>query len=624
MKYLRYPLIALLAGALVVASASIAWAAGGSISGTVRDGAGTPVQDAGLVLFTAGGDFIGDARSDASGAFSFGGIAATSYKIYVAGEWSGHVSEWYRDARDFSSAAVIDVADGQAVAGLDVVVSLPYSIDGRVEAADGEPIGQARVEVRGAVDGVLVADTSTGDDGTFLITNVPEGAYTLSASADGQGYLPGAYAGNPVEMGLGGSISGASIVLAPEPVFATVSGEVRLACDDGCSPRVQALTPEGDVVAEESFPAGGGSASFVLDELPPGDYILSARCTHCDPGYYGGTGVGDAQVVSLGAGERFDGVSIGLAHGTAVIEGTVRDNAGEPVAGARIDVYSPTSEIVRTVVADASGRYAADMLPSWEYSVRASDPSGELASRYYGLPPSGARQAAALLVSVPSGARRAGVDIVLPPVVAGLAGVIQNAVGQPAAGAWVTAFRDGDDVATAITDGSGRYRMGRLEAGSYQIRVDDPTGEYGFAWLADDASPIELAQGAMAALHGSLKPGRRPTAIAGATSPRRVSSGRRVQLMARLLPRTEGIPVRLMRRAWWGEDVMGTYTTDKQGRVRARIQVYQDLDLYWSFAGDERYRPSVSPTVRVRLSNSSPALANARSARRSGGRTARR
>lgn len=602
MKPLRILMAPALALLLVLVAAPAALAGSGSISGTVRDGSG-PVPGAVLTLFTAGGDYIADVSADGSGDFSFGGLAGGDYKLHVAGEMFGYVPEWYEDAPDFSSARRIAVPAGGTVGGLDVRVSAPYRIEGSVRTEDGQPITQARVEVRRSDTGEVVADTSTDDLGAFAIHNVPEGTYELWAGVDGGGFVPAAWEGNPAVIGPGGSVSGADIVLPAAPTRASVSGQVLLACSDGCTAKVYAVGPDGAVSAETHAVSSSGIAPFAFADLLPGGYRFVARCMHCDPGYYGGSSLQDAALLGLAAGDDVSGLVISLAHGSSTIEGTVRDAAGQPVAGATVEVFCPSGHRMRALTADAEGHFLAASLPSWEYTVRASDPEDQLETGYYGQPSESGRRGSPAQVSVPSGGSRAGVDITLYPVAAGVSGEVTKPDGSAAAGALVEVYSGTDVVARVDVDSNGRYRLGRLAPGTYRVKVSDPEGVYEPAWLAPADRPLELTDKAMAALHGALRPGRLASSLTWAARSRSVRRGSIATLVGRVRPGRSGVRVTLMRRASWGEHSIGTYTTDRRGRVRARIRVYQDLDLYWSWEGDARYLPSDSAVTRVRVSS---------------------
>ena len=74
---------------------------------------------------------------------------------------------------------------------LAVLVSVPSfaqfekgGIEGRIVSRSGRiPVPQAEITVRNATGDIL--QTESGDDGTFLISGIPAGDYTLVVSAPG-------------------------------------------------------------------------------------------------------------------------------------------------------------------------------------------------------------------------------------------------------------------------------------------------------------------------------------------------------------------------------------------------------------------------------------------------------
>ena len=59
---------------------------------------------------------------------------------------------------------------------------------------------------------------------------------------------------------------------------------------------------------------------------------------------------------------------------TGAISGAVVDPSGAAVSGATVQVTGEGTNISRSVVSDASGRYAVDLLPVGDYSVKVSNP----------------------------------------------------------------------------------------------------------------------------------------------------------------------------------------------------------------------------------------------------------
>ena len=118
-----------------VAGVDVSLARAASISGVVTDAAGVPLQ--GVYVYSAPGN--GYAYTAADGSYRIGGLSAGSYQIRFNGSGT-YLGEWFDDAAAQTSAAVIDVAAGEAVVGVDASLAKAGSICGVVTDAAGAPL----------------------------------------------------------------------------------------------------------------------------------------------------------------------------------------------------------------------------------------------------------------------------------------------------------------------------------------------------------------------------------------------------------------------------------------------------------------------------------------------------
>jgi len=158
------------------------------------------------------------------------------------------------------------------------------------------------------------------------------------------------------------------------------------------------------------------------------------------------------------------------ANDPGVITGTVVTPSGQPVGGALLAISGNKS--MRTVVADASGRFDAGRFKDGEYTIEVGK-SGYLTPEFRG--PSLIETAR--MVHIRPDAREHDVEVVLAKGGA-LAGAITDSDGEPFQGVLVRAMRlrqvGARTVATAagwprLTDERGRYRIFGLPPGSYLI-----------------------------------------------------------------------------------------------------------------------------------------------------------
>ncbi len=122
---------------------------GGSISGKVTNGA-TGLQNVGVSLYTTNNSFssIGWTSTDASGNYTFQGVATGDYKVYFDAGASGYASRWYNNKADFNAAQTVSVtapantslADAVLVAGVYYTVTATAGVNGSIN-----PSGEIQV-----------------------------------------------------------------------------------------------------------------------------------------------------------------------------------------------------------------------------------------------------------------------------------------------------------------------------------------------------------------------------------------------------------------------------------------------------------------------------------------------
>ena len=270
------------------------------------------------------------------------------------------------------------------------------SISGRVLAGSPlAPLRDARVTARAQM-GRVTASVSTDADGRYVLTGLPAGRYTVTASKGGYvtlqyGQSRAFESGTPLE----------------------IEAEERLTRVDLALPRGSVLT--GLVLDQHGQPAVGaavraqryGFASgrwdlvrvgredqtddrgvYRLFGLAPGEYYLEATASRVSgsasrgPTYYpNATDLGSAQRVSVGRGEELGGLDVYLTAGEAAhVSGTVVDAMGRPQLRARsvsLVGRNPPGLRVRSGQIQADGAFVIDEVPPGDYVLYASSPAGD-------------------------------------------------------------------------------------------------------------------------------------------------------------------------------------------------------------------------------------------------------
>ena len=397
---------------------------GGSISGTVVEAAtGAPVRVVQVTVRpSAGGPGGGQAESDAQGRYVVMGLPSGSYRVAARPAWEGILGAGLTYALYLESllpqvfgAKTPDTDD--SAAGSDVKVSVPETtsnvnfsllkggtITGKIShARTGEPLPRIGVSVSGARHST---HTSTNDLGVYVASGLPTGNYILQTDTQPPSPMWGpARVLNQVYKGVpcahyDCSTRGATPVpvTAPETRdhidFALIeggiiSGVVRNGVTGAPAEgvRVEFLTATGEQVGyidtdEQGRYASSGLASgryFAMltsgirspQDVRPRQVYKDRPCPAGPCDITAGTPI---EVVAPAV---TSGIDFTISPG-GTLSGTVTDSTtGQPVAGARVKVYSdkePASPAA-TVVADAAGKYSFAGLADGVYLIQAGPPT---------------------------------------------------------------------------------------------------------------------------------------------------------------------------------------------------------------------------------------------------------
>ncbi|MCX5238818.1 MFS transporter [Streptomyces prunicolor] len=151
-----------------IPQARSAYAAGIPVCGTVQHPDGTVVPRAALTLIDVSGQQIGRGASGSDGRYALSTPGSGSYVLIAAA--GGHQPQ------------AVSVTVGERPVELDVVLGGAGRLAGSVLTADGTPVREAAVTLTN-VHGEVVASTRSGREGTYVISELVAGEYTLAASA---------------------------------------------------------------------------------------------------------------------------------------------------------------------------------------------------------------------------------------------------------------------------------------------------------------------------------------------------------------------------------------------------------------------------------------------------------
>jgi hypothetical protein len=335
-------------------------AAAGRVSGRITaEGANTAIAGARVMLFPAAprrmGAFTppGEAITDQDGRFVVERLAAGEYNLNV--QKTGYVSFPGTPGRPHT----IQVAAGQAVDGVSVVLQKGGAIAGRLLDTAGEPLTDASVmalrnaPVGGSRERYLPTSgpgQQTNDLGEFRLPGLAPGAYIVVASPrrqfpfGGPGaapptatasriteittYYPGTSdqaAAQTINVSAGQTVENVVFTMLSAPAYrisgvvvdengSAVGGAMVMLMND---PRSGTLMgPSGSARTQDD-------GRFVIAAVPAGTYRLTANVpvTVSSGGVASGSGSFTTWTSSGGRGEVAAGVSPGIVGGTSVVMG---------------------------------------------------------------------------------------------------------------------------------------------------------------------------------------------------------------------------------------------------------------------------------------------------------------
>jgi hypothetical protein len=143
----------------------------GSISGTVEDENGDPIENADVELVDSNDQIADTTTSDSSGDYTFADVDPGTYTVRAS--MTGYVD----DERS------VTLAGGEDKTGQDLELKFG-SIEGVVVDENGDPVPDATVEVIDENGDVVGTDT-TNSQGVFEVDDLLLGTYTVRISADG-------------------------------------------------------------------------------------------------------------------------------------------------------------------------------------------------------------------------------------------------------------------------------------------------------------------------------------------------------------------------------------------------------------------------------------------------------
>ncbi|HEY1278931.1 MAG TPA: fibronectin type III domain-containing protein, partial [Acidimicrobiales bacterium] len=174
-----------------------------SISGTLTNTNGDPVEGIQVDALDNGDSSVGFGVTDAAGHYTMSGLSPGSYRVLFTdtSQPARYSPQYYLGRATFASANLVTVASGQVVTGIDDVLS-SVVVTGTVTDSNGVPLAGIDVSVQGSSG--WAGGASTDSAGHYRIEGLPAGQFHVAFHDPSLEYTPDR-ASSPFTLTLGGA-----------------------------------------------------------------------------------------------------------------------------------------------------------------------------------------------------------------------------------------------------------------------------------------------------------------------------------------------------------------------------------------------------------------------------------
>lgn len=191
----HWVLVALVGCIASLALAPSAFAATGSIEGTVTESGHKELAGVSVTVYNVDEEIKGTSSTNVNGEYTVGGLPGGSYKVGFS-DRPGYADQYYQKQASFESASFVPVVEGNATTGIDAEMTQPGKIAGRVTNSAGAPVADVSVEAYGGeFEFIAGASALTNANGEYILEGLPEGSYKVGFSPSGSTYLSQYYNG---------------------------------------------------------------------------------------------------------------------------------------------------------------------------------------------------------------------------------------------------------------------------------------------------------------------------------------------------------------------------------------------------------------------------------------------
>jgi 5-hydroxyisourate hydrolase-like protein (transthyretin family) len=476
----------------------------GSISGSVTDSLGNPLQGIQVTLFryNSGGEFweeLQDVTTDSAGQYLFSQVETGNYRLRFVDPSETHAGEYHSDAYIVESAAdVVVTTDNETV--VNESLGDAASISGTVTNNSGTPLIGIAVNFyrinNSTAQREYLFSRNTAADGTYSIGGLPDGTFLVEftdyspEATYAREYYNGKStleAADTFDVQEGQDVTGIDASL---DAAGQITGSVTA---DGTGTPLPFISVTlyrwNEVSLAWSYATNVTtdlSGTYTAQGLVPGDY----RITFYDfAGNYLGESYNNkatfdlADSLAVSAGAVLGGIDASLAVASR-IDGTVtEEGTGTPLPNVSVYAYrvNPGNnfQYVASATTNTNGNYSVGNLGAGTYRIEFVEEGGLHLRQVY---QNAVDLAGGTDITVAAAATTSGIDAALA---AGgrISGVVSSAVNaQPLGGIDVSFYRfDGAGwpyQGYATTDSSGSYASAAMPAGQYRVEFYDTASQH--------------------------------------------------------------------------------------------------------------------------------------------------
>jgi len=173
-------------GAGSVTGIDVMLAAGGSISGTVKDASGGGIEKATIGAYGESGG-TNWSYTDENGEYTVAGLEDDSYQVYCNAGAQGYIGEWYNDKSSQNSSDSVTVTSPSQVSGIDFTLAGAGGISGTVKDTSGNGIEEVYVKAFGESTN-MTGMGATDENGAYEILGIPDDSYRIQFQGESKGY----------------------------------------------------------------------------------------------------------------------------------------------------------------------------------------------------------------------------------------------------------------------------------------------------------------------------------------------------------------------------------------------------------------------------------------------------